>query len=84
MCSDCNAARITTGHWPYHDPACIYCGARLIQRLGRIRQLPSIITQRRQVVLRDWMAMGHSEQEIRELVKGLMAVAPVQKAVRNG
>jgi len=62
------------------DPRCIFCGARLIQKLGKLRVMPSEITQRRRAVLADWIAAGHRESEIRELVAlPVMAVAPVVK-----
>jgi hypothetical protein len=79
MCECCEAARLTTGHWRYYELQCLWCGARLIQRIGRLQVMPSEIKQRRQAVLKDWMAWGHSEQELRDLVKGPMAVEPVQK-----
>ena len=62
------------------DPRCIFCGARLIQKLGKLRVMPAEITQRRRAVLADWIAAGHREAEIRELVAlPVMAVAPVVK-----
>lgn len=82
-CSDCMAARETSGHWRMFDPRCIFCGARLIQRIGRLGVMPSEIKQRRQAVLKDWCNYGHAESEIRELVKGPMAVEPITKEARN-
>jgi hypothetical protein len=62
------------------DPACIYCGARLIQRIGKVGNTNAEITQRRRVVLADWMALGHDEAEMRELAKAAaMAVEPAMK-----
>jgi len=75
-CSDCKAASETSGLWPQHNPACIFCGARLIQRLGKLRTPSSEqITARRKAVLAEWMAHGHSETQLRALVKGPLAVA---------
>ncbi len=77
-CYDCNAARITAGHHRYYNPACLWCGARLIQRIGKVGKTDAEITQRRRVVLADWMAAGHDETELRELAaQKTMAVEPV-------
>jgi hypothetical protein len=77
MCDDCLAARETSGHWRMYDLKCIYCGARLIQKIGRL-QIPRVVaTQRRMAVLADWVAFGHSEAEIRGLVSGRMALTPI-------
>ena len=75
-CTDCKAASETSGLWAQHNPACLHCGARLIQRLGKLRTPTSEqITARRKAVLADWIAHGHSELQIRALVKGPLAVA---------
>ena len=53
-----------------HCLTCIQCGARLIQKLQRLYQLTT--EQRRdrcRAALADWMAQGHSEQELRALAK---------------
>lgn len=52
-----------------YTPACLYCGARLIQSLGRHRRPREEIADRRRAVLSDWMAHGHSEIELRRLAK---------------
>ena len=59
-------------------PKCIYCGARLIQMLGRLQIPASECSARRRAVLSDWVKYGHSETEIRDLVKGSMALGPVR------
>jgi hypothetical protein len=83
-CETCNAARENSGHWRYYDPLCIHCGARLIQTIGRRGNTAAEITQRRRVVLADWMAQGHAEAAIRELAASKsMAVAPVTKEKRK-
>lgn len=79
MCECCLAARETTGAYRYFALQCVWCGARLIQKLGRLSVTQAEITQRRRAVLADWTKYGHSEQEIRELVRGPMAVAPIAK-----
>ena len=79
-CECCEAARITTGHCRYYALQCAWCGARLLQKLGGLNVTQAEIKQRRQAVLKDWIAYGHSESEIRELVKGPMSVEPITKA----
>jgi hypothetical protein len=64
-------------------PACVYCGARLIQRIGLLPIPPSEITARRRVVLRDWMAHGHSEQNLRQFAKGSTALGPAPSTERD-
>lgn len=66
--------------WRYFDPSCLWCGARLIQQIGRLELTKEVMTLRRRAVLADWMALGHSEQELRALAKGkTMPVAPITK-----
>ena len=52
-----------------HDPRCIHCCARYIQLL---RAHPALDRQARQEMatraLRDFVALGHSEREVRDLV----------------
>lgn len=59
------------------NPACLHCGARLIQRLGKMQRPKDEITARRRKVLADWMAMGHSEADLRALAKGPVPLQPV-------
>lgn len=82
-CECCEAARITTGHWRYYELSCAYCAARLIQRIGRLDVMPAEIKQRRKAVLEDWCKYGHSESQIRELVRGPMAVEPITKPAKG-
>lgn len=84
-CTCCNDAR----HWPgtvaasRYTPACIYCGARLIQSIGTLRRPREELIERRRKVLADWMEHGHSEAEIRRLVKlGAVPLAPVSSESR--
>lgn len=58
------------------NPACLHCGARLIQRLGALPRPRDEITARRRKVLEDWMAYGHSESDLRRLAKGPVPLAP--------
>lgn len=78
-CTDCTATREAPA-WPMHNPACIYCGARLIQRIGKYNIAVAAVTERRRAVLADWVAHGHDEAQIRALVKGPLAVEPIEKA----
>lgn len=76
-CHCCTAARETANAYRTFDPACLWCGARLIQCLGKLRQLPIHITQRRREALKVWMEQGHKESELRELAAGPPAFQPV-------
>lgn len=79
-CTDCQAARETNGLWAFHCPTCLYCGARLIQRIGKLPAPRAELSARRKRVLEDWVAAGHSEAEIRALVAGkALPVQPVER-----
>lgn len=80
-CTDCQAARETNGLWAFHCPTCLWCGARLIKRLGATDLSRDEISARRKRVLADWVAMGHSEAEIRALVAE--KALPVQPGVKG-
>ena len=74
-CTDCTKAQAAPlRNW--FNPACLHCGARMIQHLGTLPIAPSAITQRRRQVLLDWGEHGHSEQALRALAKGPLAIAP--------
>ena len=68
-----------------HDPACLWCMARLIQKIGKLRTpTTEQMTARRRVVLADAMALGHSEIEIRRLAKGTeLALEPVPEKAKS-
>lgn len=74
-CPTCNAAREAPAY-RMHCPTCIHCGARLIQSIQRLPRPRPEISARCRAVLDDWVAMGHSEQELRALAKGPRALAP--------
>lgn len=84
MCRDCKAAKETGGLWKQFDsPKCIYCTARLIQRIGKVGFLAKEeVTARRRVVLADAIAWGHDETMIRKLAKGPLAISPEKAATR--
>ena len=71
MCPSCEASRETNGLCPqFNSPQCLFCTARLIQKIGQIRTITAaVITARRLVVLSDAVAYGHQESEIRRLAK---------------
>lgn len=75
-CQCCNATREAPAHRMF-NPACLHCGARLIQRLGTLQRPREEIVARRRQVLADWMAMGHPEADLRRLAKGPVPLAPV-------
>ena len=82
-CSDCAAARETSGSWRFYDPRCLWCGARCIQRIPKFAGTAAEAAQRRRVVLADWMALGHAEAELRGLAKaGALAYEPVTKTAK--
>lgn len=81
-CTDCIGADETKGAWLQFNPACLHCGARYIQWLGRQRLPSAVVTARRREVLAAWLAHGHDEAEIRELIKGPMAVTPKESKRR--
>jgi hypothetical protein len=77
-CPDCNAARLSVGHWRTFDPKCLYCGARILQKLGNLQVTNAEIRQRRTAALKVWVDMGHSEAELRALMAlPAMTAAPV-------
>jgi hypothetical protein len=76
-CADCTATREAPMHRMF-NPACVYCGARLIQRLGKLNRPREEITARRRQVLADWVAYGHAEDRLRLLAKGSVPLEPEQ------
>jgi hypothetical protein len=79
-CDDCNATREAPAHRMF-NPVCLHCGARLIQRLGKLPRPKDEITARRRQVLADWMAQGHPEADLRRLAKGPVPLAPESSPV---
>lgn len=74
-CKPCQTASIVPAHNLF-SPACLHCGARMIQRLGLLPIPASEIATRRRQVLVDWAEFGHQESQIRALAKGPLAIAP--------
>lgn len=75
ICDNCKVAR-DFPEYRLFNPACLYCGARMLQRLGRLSIPLSECTQRRREALAVWVKRGHSEPEIRRLYKGPPALQP--------
>lgn len=65
MCEDCRRATAGPG-WRLYDPACLWCGARLIQSIQNLkgRVSPVRIEQRVKHVLLGWTHYGHNSQEL--------------------
>lgn len=82
MCEVCSVVR---KHYPkdpqlhrQHCLKCVWCGARLIQKLQRLYPLTQLQRRDRcRQALADWMGLGHSEAQLRALAKATAwAVAP--------
>ena len=68
-CGQCQAFRLDESHKLF-NPACLHCGARLIQHQQRCSTQPKeTIAKRCRWTLAEWMARGHAEQALRELAK---------------
>ena len=63
---------------------CVYDGARLIQHIQSLRIPPALKTQRCREMLAVWVEWGHSEQEIRRLTKGPIALEPLEISEKKG
>lgn len=68
MCLRCDLTRENPNH-PLHCPKCLYCGARVIWRVQRLRIAKEDVIERCRQALADWMERGHSEDELRRLAK---------------
>lgn len=79
-CPCCRIARQFSDYRMF-NPACIYCGARMIQTLGKLRIPASQCSARRTAALHAWMEYGHDEQQIRSMVKGPLAIGPEKGSV---
>lgn len=75
MCNFCQIAREYPGH-RFFSPSCLWCGARLLQMLGRLPIGETECRDRRRAVLTDWMGYGHSELELRRLYRGPVPLMP--------
>lgn len=79
-CNCCQAARLYPQHNQF-NPACLYCGARIIQRAPAYATGATECSARRTANLRIWVDdFGHDEQEIRRMVKGPLSIGPEKPA----
>jgi len=69
MCDCCNTARQYPQYRTF-DPACLSCGVRILQVIGTFDRLKAEIAQRRRDTLKVWVDLGHSEQKLRDLMRG--------------
>ena len=77
-CGPCDTARATKQPGGIFDSLkCVYCAARILQAIGQLQIAQSEATTRRKFQLALSMKYGLDEAEIRALVKGPMAVAPL-------
>ncbi len=68
-CECCDKDRPPHGGYPGHTPACVYCGARLVQRIQRLPISANEKATRCRAVLADWLAHRHDEIQLRHLAK---------------
>jgi len=74
ICKNCLVAKGFAAY-RWFNPACLCCGVRLIQHLGTLPISNTECSQRRRAVLDEWVAIGHNEAAMRQLVKGLPCIA---------
>ena len=76
-CKECDAARECGNYGRLFDSRkCVYCAARRIQRIGKMKITLTECTAKRKIALADSVAAGLDEDLIRKLVKGFMALEP--------
>lgn len=81
-CSDCIKASLYAQH-PQCNPACLYCGVRILQLLGRLNITNAECTRRRRLMLEVWLKQDHSEAVIRSLVPGPLCVGLAKTAASD-
>ena len=82
-CPCCQAARETDGLATlYNSQQCKYCAARLIKRISNLQIAKSEAAARMRAVLMDAVTYGHSEAEIRAMVKSGPWLEAVEKKRR--
>lgn len=81
-CEDCAIRRDTNPAWRRYDPACVHCGARLVQTIRGLRGIRprDELVNRVKTVMDDWTAMGHDLQVLRDLISGPPALQPIGQA----
>ena len=83
-CECCLADRECSGHWRYFNEGCVWCGGRILARLGKLKAIPSVILQKRRDMLQAWVKRGHSERELRDLAKAPESLEPIKKEPADG
>ena len=77
ICKECQGAKECGNHGQiFNSVQCVYCAARLIQRIGKFKIKATECAARRTQVLADSVQAGLDEQEIRNLAKGPIAYQP--------
>ncbi len=77
-CQDCQRAAVGP-LYRLHCPTCVYCGARLIQKIQKLPISAEDKRTRCRQVLADWLAFGHNELQLRALAKGPVPLQPTDK-----
>lgn len=80
ICKNCQVAKGFNGYRLF-NPACLYCGARVIQLLGGLPIRATECSQRRRAMLEVWVEYGHPEAKIRELAAGKLCIGPEEAMV---
>ena len=70
------------GSLPPLLPLSVFCGGRLLNRIGRVQALSTEISQRRRAALKVWMDWGHAETELRALAKAHESLQPIAKQLK--
>lgn len=82
-CTDCEHALATNGRWVYfNNRVCLYCAARLIQRIQALLIPSAAKNQRSRVILDESVAAGLPEAEIRAMAKD--AAMPADASTKKG
>lgn len=76
-CKNCEVATEVPDH-RWFNPACLFCGARYIQLLGRRPLTREQCQARRRHVLSTWIEHRHDEQQLRALAKGPHCTGPAK------
>jgi len=69
MCPECQIARENHSYTLF-NPKCIYCGARILQKLREVNRPAAEIKKRQTAMLEDWAKFGHNTDDIKRLAKG--------------
>ncbi len=77
-CNCCSIARDFPTYKSF-NPACIWCGARILVSLGLRGIGVTECRVRRTAMLKVWVDWGHSEAEIRQLFKTATGLADVME-----